>query len=145
VIAKLFGMSGPQIVAARGLLGLEQRELAASCNISTATLQRMEKAPGFPHGAMPNNVIAVRTELEQRGIEFLNEADGMGVMRRGLPTEQDGVETGHRDEMTGQDNAVRQARAAKKPPRAVKKAAAKKAPAKKAPAKKAAPRKGRRS
>jgi transcriptional regulator with XRE-family HTH domain len=59
-----------QIVAARGLLGLEQRQLAELAGISPSTLVRIERArwktaPG--HTATVDRVVAV---LEKKGVKF---------------------------------------------------------------------------
>ena len=41
-------ITGPQIRAARALLGIDQRELAQLSGLSTQTIQRMEACQGAP-------------------------------------------------------------------------------------------------
>jgi predicted transcriptional regulator len=63
--------SSAQIVAARALLGIGQKELARLAKIHHTTLSRMESAgwavaPGFP--STVDKVVAV---LEAQGVEFI--------------------------------------------------------------------------
>jgi hypothetical protein len=76
--------TGRQIAAARALLGIGQAKLAALANVSAPTLRRMEASQGLASG-YPNNIAAVRTALEQAGIQFLADGDvatGPGVALR---------------------------------------------------------------
>lgn len=68
-------ISGPQILAARDLLGLKQAELAAAAGVSEMTILNYETSKHEPY---PATVEKIRTELERRGIEFTN-GDGAGV------------------------------------------------------------------
>jgi transcriptional regulator with XRE-family HTH domain len=76
-------ISGRQIAAARALLGLSQGELARKAKISTPTLIRMEAKFGETVGLI-NNIAAVRSALEDAGIEFTN-GDEPGVRLRKSP------------------------------------------------------------
>jgi DNA-binding transcriptional regulator YiaG len=68
-------ITGRQIAAGRVLLGMAQTELAEAARISVATLRRMESSPSAATG-YTNNILAVRTALEARGIEFLGNGEG---------------------------------------------------------------------
>lgn len=70
-MSEKYHITGRQIAAARALLGIAQTDLAASANVSIATLRRMEGADGVAPG-MVNNVAAVVAALEAAGVEFLN-------------------------------------------------------------------------
>jgi hypothetical protein len=59
--------------------------LAASANVSIATLRRMEASDG-PASGYANNVAAVRRALESAGVEFIAEnGGGAGVRLRKAP------------------------------------------------------------
>lgn len=66
---------GKHIVAARGLLGLKQEDLAEAAGVSVATIQNFEAGR---HGARPSTIERLRRELERRGIVFTN-GDKPGV------------------------------------------------------------------
>lgn len=59
-----------QIRAARALLRLEQRELAARAHVSVATLRRAESEHGMSAVA-PSTFAQVRAALEEAGVEFI--------------------------------------------------------------------------
>lgn len=63
------------VIAARGLLGLSQTELAAVVGIAEKTILRFEKGDRVPSAATLGKIQA---ELERRGIEFSN-GTGTGV------------------------------------------------------------------
>lgn len=62
-------------MAARGLLGLSQTELAEAVGIALQTIYRFEKGLRVPSGVTLDRI---RGELERRGIEFTN-GTGLGV------------------------------------------------------------------
>jgi transcriptional regulator with XRE-family HTH domain len=68
-------IKGRQVVAARNLLGMTQRELADASGVAHNTLARFEAGTNTPQAA---NMEKIKTELEKRGIEFLN-GTGIGV------------------------------------------------------------------
>jgi transcriptional regulator with XRE-family HTH domain len=77
-----YRLTGRQIAAARTLLGMSQPDLAERAGLSTPTIKRMEASIGLANG-MLNNVLAVRTALEEAGIEFIGNAQhGAGVRLR---------------------------------------------------------------
>lgn len=62
-------LSGSQITAARGLLGITQAELAAAAGVAEITIFRFEAGQAEPQRA---KLEKIRAELERRGIEFTN-------------------------------------------------------------------------
>lgn len=64
-------LNGRQLAAARALIGITQKQLADEAKISVPTLKRMEASPGEV-GGYRNNLEAVKSVLENYGIEFLN-------------------------------------------------------------------------
>lgn len=68
-------ITGKQIVAARGLLGLKQAELAEAADIGELTIFRIENEKVRPHLKTMEKIRAI---LEARGIEFTN-GRGIGV------------------------------------------------------------------
>jgi len=72
-------IAASQIKAARALLGLSQRELAALASVGLATVQRMEMASEFRGAA--DTYWKIQTALEEAGVEFIpaDDAKGPGV------------------------------------------------------------------
>ena len=68
-------ISGKHVEAARVLLGLTQRELAAIVGVEMKTISLFESNVTEPHRS---NLLKIQTELERRGIEFSN-GNGLGV------------------------------------------------------------------
>ena len=61
---------------------MDQKTLAEAANISLPTLRRMEASDGSASG-LKNNVLAVRSALEQAGVIFIaSNGDGPGVRLR---------------------------------------------------------------
>ena len=73
-------LTSEQIRAARALLRLEQKELAALAGISVETIKRLEKTPGSV-SAYTGTVEAIRKALEGAGVAFTND-DEPGVKLR---------------------------------------------------------------
>jgi predicted transcriptional regulator len=65
-------ISGPQMRAARALLGIDQKELAARSELSLPTIQRMEASEGSVGGTV-ESLTKVVEALERSGIELLAE------------------------------------------------------------------------
>ncbi len=63
-------VSADQIRAARGLLRIEQAELARRADVSVITIRRIESAKGIVRVA-PNTLDGIRKVLEQAGAEFI--------------------------------------------------------------------------
>lgn len=73
-------LTGPQIRAARALLKWSAVDLSKRCGVSYTAIQRAESAEGMPN-MHTNNLLAIKTALEQAGIIFLDP----GVNRDGGP------------------------------------------------------------
>lgn len=65
-------ITGPQMRAARALLGIDQRELARLSGVSLPTIQRMEGSDGVVRGVI-DTLTKVVAALERAGIELLAE------------------------------------------------------------------------
>ena len=84
-------ITAPQMRAARGLLGIDQRRLAEMAGISLPTIQRMEASEGIVRSNV-DSLMKVVNALEQAGIELIAEGavssgGGRGVRLRGEPPE----------------------------------------------------------
>ncbi len=81
-------LTGPQIRAARALLGWSAEELAKRSGVSYPTIQRAEQAAGVPRMMAPN-LFAVRSALEAGGVLFFDAGEhrdgGAGVRLRAPP------------------------------------------------------------
>ncbi|SDH69677.1 helix-turn-helix domain-containing protein [Roseospirillum parvum] len=80
-------ITGPQMRAARALLGIDQKTLAARAGLSLPTIQRMEASPGTVRGVI-DSLTKVVEALEAGGVELIGEgaesrASGRGVRLRG--------------------------------------------------------------
>lgn len=72
-------ITGPQIRAARALLGLDQRELAGLSGLSVPTIQRMEACEGSVR-AVVDSLEKVMNALAKAGVELIVEgAPSQGV------------------------------------------------------------------
>lgn len=65
-------ISGAQMRAARALIGIDQRELAALSGLSLPTIQRMEASEGPVRGTV-GSLTKVVEALEHAGVELLGE------------------------------------------------------------------------
>lgn len=65
-------ITGPQMRAARALLGIDQRELARLSGVSLPTIQRMEASEGTVRGVI-ESLTKVVAALEAAGIELIGE------------------------------------------------------------------------
>jgi transcriptional regulator with XRE-family HTH domain len=76
--------SGPQIRAARALIGISAEELAELAGVTWKTVQRFESVEGIPP-SRSGTLDRIRTALEAEGIEFLGDPErSPGVrLRRG--------------------------------------------------------------
>ena len=68
-------ISGNQITAARGLLGITQAELAEAAGLSMETIFKFEAGKSYPYASSLEKILG---ELDRRGIEFTN-GTGTGV------------------------------------------------------------------
>jgi transcriptional regulator with XRE-family HTH domain len=65
-------ITGPQLRAARALLGIDQRELARLAGLSPQTVQRMEACSGSVR-AVVDSLEKVVTALADAGVEMIAE------------------------------------------------------------------------
>ncbi|WP_417230317.1 helix-turn-helix domain-containing protein [Brevundimonas sp.] len=74
-------ITGPQIRAARALLGIDQRELARLAGLSTQTIQRMEACQGSVR-VVVDSLEKVMRAIADAGVELIAEgAPGIGTGR----------------------------------------------------------------
>ncbi len=64
--------SGPQIRAARALLGISAEELAELSGVPHRTLQRFERNDEVPPSRI-GNLDKIKTALEAEGIQFIGD------------------------------------------------------------------------
>ena len=79
-------LTAAQMKAARALVGMEQKTLAARSGVSLPTIQRMETSNGVVRGVI-ETLMKVMDALEAAGVEFINEGmisngGGRGVRLR---------------------------------------------------------------
>ena len=79
-------LTAAQMKAARVLVGMDQKALAAASGVSLPTIQRMEASNGTVRGVI-ESLTRVMAALEMAGVEFINEgatsaAGGRGVRLR---------------------------------------------------------------
>lgn len=67
-------MTGNQFKAARSLLGWSQNQLAEAAGLSVPTIKRAEGSAAL--SASENAVDAIRSALEDAGVEFIAENGG---------------------------------------------------------------------
>jgi predicted transcriptional regulator len=65
-------ITAAQMRAARALLGIDQRQLAAWSGVSLPTIQRMEASEGNVRGVV-DTLTKVVTALERAGIELIGD------------------------------------------------------------------------
>jgi transcriptional regulator with XRE-family HTH domain len=65
-------ITAAQLRAARALLGIDQRELAAQCGLSVPTIQRMEGSDGVIRGNV-DSLMKLVAALDGAGIELIGE------------------------------------------------------------------------
>jgi transcriptional regulator with XRE-family HTH domain len=76
-------ITAAQLRAARALLGIDQRELAAQCGLSVPTIQRMEASEGVIRGNV-DSLMKLVAALDSAGIELIGEGAGSQTGGRGL-------------------------------------------------------------
>jgi transcriptional regulator with XRE-family HTH domain len=65
-------ITAPQLRAARALLGIDQRQLAALAELSVPTIQRMEASDGVIRGNV-DSMMKLLAALDQAGLELIAE------------------------------------------------------------------------
>jgi transcriptional regulator with XRE-family HTH domain len=76
-------ISSAQLRAARALLGLDQRKLAALCGLSLPTIQRMEASEGVIRGNV-DSLVKLVSALDTAGIELISDNAVSGGGGRGV-------------------------------------------------------------
>ena len=82
-------ITAQQLRAARALLGLDQRALAAACGLSLPTIQRMETSDGVVRGNV-ESLMKLIEALDRAGVELIGEGavsaeGGRGVRLKRTP------------------------------------------------------------
>ncbi|HEX8010238.1 MAG TPA: helix-turn-helix domain-containing protein [Casimicrobiaceae bacterium] len=65
-------LTAAQLRAARALVGMDQRDLAAASGLSLPTIQRMEASEGVIRGNV-DSLMKLIAALEAAGVELINE------------------------------------------------------------------------
>ncbi len=76
-------ITGPQMRAARALLGIDQRELAQRSGLSLPTIQRMESSDGTIRGNV-DSLMKLVDALASAGIELIGEGAASHSGGRGV-------------------------------------------------------------
>jgi transcriptional regulator with XRE-family HTH domain len=76
-------ITGPQMRAARALLGIDQKTLAQLAGLSVPTIQRMEAGSGNVRGVV-DSLTKVVAALELAGIELIGEGSVSTASGRGV-------------------------------------------------------------
>jgi transcriptional regulator with XRE-family HTH domain len=76
-------ITGPQMRAARALIGIDQRQLADISDVSIPTIQRMEASDGTVRGTI-DTLTKIVEALDAAGVELIGEnvrsiGNGRGV------------------------------------------------------------------
>lgn len=79
----MFMITSAQMRAARALLGIDQKALAALACLSVPTIQRMEASPGNVRGVV-QSLTRVVEALERAGIELIAEGASSPTGGRGV-------------------------------------------------------------
>ena len=76
-------ITAAQLRAARGLLGIDQRELAELAGLSVPTIQRMEASDGVIRGNV-DSLMKLITALDVAGVELIAEGAASRATGRGV-------------------------------------------------------------
>jgi len=76
-------ITGPQMRAARALLGLDQRQLAQAASLSLPTIQRMEASDGVVRGNV-DSLMKLVDALAASGVELIGEGAASSGGGRGV-------------------------------------------------------------
>jgi len=76
-------ITSAQLRAARGLLGIDQRELADLAGLSVPTIQRMEASDGVIRGNV-DSMMKLITALDIAGVELITEGAASRATGRGV-------------------------------------------------------------
>lgn len=84
-------VTGPQIRAARALLGVDQKTLAQMSGLSVPTIQRMEANDSIV-GGMVDSLTRVVSAIEAAGVDLITEGATSGAGGRGVRLRRSSVE-----------------------------------------------------
>jgi len=76
-------ITGPQMRAARALLGFDQRQLAKTAGLSLPTIQRMESSDGVVRGNV-DSLMKLVDALSANGIELIGDGGASSGGGRGV-------------------------------------------------------------
>ena len=76
-------ITGPQMRAARALLGFDQRHLAKASGLSLPTIQRMESSDGVVRGNV-DSLMKLVDALSANGIELIGDGAASSGGGRGV-------------------------------------------------------------
>jgi transcriptional regulator with XRE-family HTH domain len=76
-------ITGPQMRAARTLLGIDQKTLAELAGLSVPTIQRMEASSGNVRGVV-DSLTKVVAALDRAGVELIGEGSTSTAGGRGV-------------------------------------------------------------
>lgn len=76
-------ITSAQLRAARGLLGIDQRELAELAGLSVPTIQRMEASDGVIRGNV-DSMMKLITALDVAGVELIAQSAASRATGRGV-------------------------------------------------------------
>jgi transcriptional regulator with XRE-family HTH domain len=76
-------ITAAQLRAARALLGLDQRKLAALSGLSAPTIQRMEASPDVVRGNV-DSLMKLIAALDAAGVELIAEGAASAAGGRGV-------------------------------------------------------------
>lgn len=76
-------MTGAQLRAARALLAIDQRTLAALAGVSVPTVQRMEASGGTVRGVV-ESLTRIVAALDRAGVELIGEGATSAAAGRGV-------------------------------------------------------------
>jgi transcriptional regulator with XRE-family HTH domain len=76
-------IAAQQLRAARALLGMDQRALAAACGLSLPTIQRMEASNGVIRGNV-ESLMKLIEALDRAGVELIGEGAASTSGGRGV-------------------------------------------------------------
>ena len=76
-------MTAAQLRAARELVGMDQKDLAAASGLSLPTIQRMEASDGVIRGNV-DSLMKLIAALDAAGVELINEGAVSDKGGRGL-------------------------------------------------------------
>ena len=76
-------ITAQQLRAARALLGLDQRTLAATCGLSLPTIQRMESSDGVVRGNV-ESLMKLIDALDRAGVDLIGDGAASAAGGRGV-------------------------------------------------------------